>query len=525
MHVRPWPILAIGALVSAIALGVGCQRDAERQSVATDAANPHAAAPQSHARYAAKVPASIITPDVVETKFGTLRFDDGRPDAATVKLVMDRLDFSRGVDAFLVGMPAASVHALCNGLQDAGAEANHGITITENLADARTLLLTPNSTTVYVSMCADLAQGPVVLDVPPGVLGTIDDAYFRFVADVGMTGADGGRGGTYLLVPPDYKGALPKSGHVLVHSRTFTNFVFYRAFVRDGDIAAAVRDVKAKARIHPYAPAGSPAATAFVNLSGKQVNTIHANDYHFYEELDAVVQHEPASALDPETAGLFSAIGLRKGQPFAPDARMKALLVDAVAVGNATARALSFAPRDPRAMLYPDRQWNLSFIGGNHEFADAHGRILDARVMFHYMATGITPAMAAAKPGSGSAYAFAARDAKGAYFDGAKTYKVTLPAPIPAGQFWSFTAYDNQTRSLLETDQKLAGVDSNQPGLTKNADGSVTVWFAPKPPAGHEGNWVQTIPGKGWSTLLRLYAPLQPWFDKTWKPGDIEPVE
>ena len=523
MHVRPWPILAIGVLVSAIALGVGCQRDADRQSRSTGAASPHAVAPQSHARYAAKVPASIVTPDVVETQFGTLRFDDGRPDDATVRLVMDRLDFSRGVDAFLVGMPAASLHAVCSGLADAGAQANRGITITENLADARTLLLTPNSTTVYVSMCADLADGPVVLDVPPGVLGTIDDAYFRFVADVGMTGADQGQGGKYLLVPPGYKGALPKSGYRIAHSRTYTNLVFYRAFVQDGDIAAAVRGVKAKARIHPYAAAAAP--PVFVNLSGKQVNTIHANDYGFYEELDAVVQHEPASALDPETTGLFAAIGIRKGQPFAPDARMKALLVDSVAVGNATARALSFAPRDPRAMFYPDRQWYTSYIGGSSEFLDAHGRILDARVMFHYMATGITPAMSAARPGSGSAYAFAARDARGRYFDGAKTYKVTLPAPVPVGQFWSFTAYDNQTRSLLETDQKLAGIDSNQPGLERNADGSITVWFAPRPPKGHEGNWVQTMPGKGWSTLLRLYAPLQPWFDKTWKPGDFELVE
>nr|WP_246663996.1 DUF1214 domain-containing protein [Phyllobacterium sp. SYP-B3895] len=132
--------------------------------------------------------------------------------------------------------------------------------------------------------------------------------------------------------------------------------------------------------------------------------------------------------------------------------------------------------------------------------------------------------MAAAKPGTGSAYAFAVRDAAGTFLDGGKTYKITLPAPIPAGQFWSFTAYDNQTRSMLETDQKLAGIDSNNPDIKKNEDGSVTVWFAPKAPAGHESNWVQTVPGKGWSSILRLYAPLEPWFDKSWKPGDFELV-
>jgi hypothetical protein len=110
----------------------------------------------------------------------------------------------------------------------------------------------------------------------------------------------------------------------------------------------------------------------------------------------------------------------------------------------------------------------------------------------------------------------------GRYLDGDKTYKITLPAPIPAGQFWSFMVYDGQTRSMLETDQKLAGLDSTQKDIKKNPDGSVTVWFGPKAPPGQESNWVQTMPGRGWNSLLRLYAPSQPWFDKTWKPGDFE---
>lgn len=105
------------------------------------------------------------------------------------------------------------------------------------------------------------------------------------------------------------------------------------------------------------------------------------------------------------------------------------------------------------------------------------------------------------------------------------TYKITSPAPVPDGQFWSFTVYDNQTRSMLETDQKLAGIDSNQRGIKKNEDGSVTVWFSPEAPSGQEEYWVQTIPGKGWNSLLRLYAPLEPWFDKSWKPGDFERVD
>jgi hypothetical protein len=140
------------------------------------------------------------------------------------------------------------------------------------------------------------------------------------------------------------------------------------------------------------------------------------------------------------------------------------------------------------------------------------------------MATGITPAMAHSEVGKGSAYAFTPHDAQGRYLDGGKTYRVTLPAPVPVGQFWSFVVYSGQHRSLLETDQKSAGVDSLSPGLLANPDGTYTVWFAPTAPAGKEGNWVQTVSGKSWSALLRLYGPLEPWFDKSWKPGDFELV-
>jgi len=478
---------------------------------------------QTEPKFSAKIPPYIITPETVETRIGTLKFFDGQPDAETVKKAYDNLDYVRGVEAFLSGMPAASVYALCEGISGAGVKRNTGIGIMEDLMDARSIFLTGNSTTVYVLMCLDLKNGPVVVEVPPGVLGPADDAFFRWVTDVGLTGPDKGKGGKYLFVPPGYTGKLP-SGYFVAKSPTYGNLLFYRAFVKDDNIAAASNGVKAKARIYPLSAAGSPPQQAFINLSGKQFNTVHANTFHFYEEINQVIQHEPGDAFDPEIVGLFASIGIKKGKPFAPDARMKGILTDAVAVANATARAIGFAPRDERVKFYPDRQWGTGFVGGSYAFLNNGERMLDARTLFHYFATGITPAMAFAKPGSGSAYAFATRDAKGDYLEGGKTYKITLPAPIPVAQFWSYVVYDGQSRSMLETNQKLAGLDSNQKDLKKNADGSVTVWFGPKAPAGQETNWVQTIPGKGWNSLLRLYGPLEPWFNKTWKPGDFELV-
>jgi hypothetical protein len=502
-------------------LGIALAAIITTMTSTSDAQTP-AGTPSAAPKYAPNVPAKITTPDTVETRIGTLRFKDGAPDPATVQLAYDQIDFNRGVDAFVKGMSATSVYAICRGLEEAGVKPNGGIGITEQLMDARSLFLTANTTTVYVLMCVNLKDGPMVVRVPPRALGPVDDADFRWVTDVGLTGPDKGAGGEYLFVPPGYKGTVPADGFHVAKPSTNRLLIFYRVFVEKGDLAAATASVKAKAAVFPLAQAAKPSATSFVNLSGVKFNTISANDYSYYEELNAVVQNEPANWVDPDTVGLYAAIGIRKGQPFAPDARMKKTLTDAVAVGNAYARSNVFASRDPSTVIFKGRQWVTPFVGGSYEFLAGAERLLDAEAMFFYYATGITPAMSESKPGTGSAYALAFRDAKGNYLDGGRNYKVTLPGPIPVNNFWAFTVYDNQTRSLLPTDQKSAGLDSNVPGLKKNADGGATIWFGPKAPAGNEANWVQTMPGKGYNVILRLYGPLEPYFNQTWQPGDLE---
>jgi hypothetical protein len=474
-------------------------------------------------RYAPEVPAKITTPDTVRTRIGTMRFKDGAPDPETVRLAYDQIDFSRGIDAFVRGMSATSMLAICNGLEQAGLRANGGIGITEQLMDARSLFLTPNTTTVYVLQCLNLKDGPMVVRVPPRALGPVDDADFRWVTDVGVTGPDKGAGGAYLFVPPGFTGALPATGFHVARPRTNRVMIFYRVFVEKGDLAAATANVRSNAAVFPLSQAAAPPPTTFVNLSGLKFNTISANDYSFYEELNAAVQNEPADWVDPDTVGLYAAIGIRKGQPFAPDARLRQTLTDAVAVGNAYARSNAFASRDPRTRIFKDRQWLTPFVGGSYQFLSGSERLLDARAMFFYLATGITPAMSEARPGTGSAYALTFRDGAGTFLDGGRTYKVTLPGPIPAKDFWAFSVYDNQTRSLLSTDQTSAGIDSNATGLQRNADGGATIWFGPKAPAGKAANWVQTMPGRGYNLILRLYGPLEPWFNQTWQPGDLEP--
>ena len=467
-------------------------------------------------------PASILTPDRVDTRLGPLEFFDGYASAGTVDAVYENLDFQRGVRAFLDGLPIASLYAMREGLRETGV-VNGKVGIFETLMDARTLFLTANTESVYAVTWLDLKDGPMIVESAPNTLGILDDFWFGHVTDLGNAGPDRGQGGQFLILPPGYEGEVPEGYHTFT-SRTFGNWLIWRGFLEDGDPAPAVANLKANTRIYPLAQRDAPPATEFVNLSGRVFNTIHANDLTFYEEVHAVLQEEPVDALDPEFLGLLAAIGIEKGRPFAPDARMTELLTDAAAVGNATARALVFATRDPQAFYFDNSAWKTGFIGGSHEFEADGVRLLDGRTLFFYYATGITPAMAAKMVGVGSQYAGAMIDSEGRALDGGYSYRLRMPPNVPVNDFWSLVLYDNQTRSMLQTDQPFPSLNSER-GVVANEDGSTDVFFGPSAPAGKESNWIQTIPGKGWSVILRLYGPLDPWFDREWQPGEIERLD
>jgi len=468
------------------------------------------------------IPRSITAPNSVDTRIGTLKFFDGFPDKATVEKVYDNLDFQRGVQAYLTALPAVSIEGGRKGISGFGPD-NQTVLIAEQLLDSKSLFLTANTTTPYTVVYLNTKDGPLVLEVPPAVLGPLDDAWFRWVIDVGFTGPDKGKGGKYLLLPPGYTGNVPE-GYFVARTRTFGNLLFYRTFLKDGDPKPGVDSVKKSMRVYRLDQASNPPPMKFVNISGVAFNTIGPGDYSAFEYVNRTIQDEPTDAMDPDTLGLFAAIGIEKGKPFNPDARMKKILVEAAAVGDATARTLTYQNRIKEAYFYPNSAWVTPFIGGSYKFEQNGVLNLDAKNMFFFYATGVTPAMTEKMVGEGSQYAGAFVDAKGDPLDGGKTYKIHMPPNIPIKNFWSFTVYDNQTRSMLQTDQQFPAVGSLTKGLLVNADGSVDVYFGPKAPVGKENNWVQTIPGKGWSTLLRLYSPLEPWFNKTWRPGEIEPM-
>ena len=441
---------------------------------------------------------------------------------------------------------------------------DNSFSLFSELMDSASVFLTANCDTVYFWGFVDLTDGPMVIDVPSidapsGILGTVDDMWFRWVTDLGLPGPDRGQGGRYLMVGPDYDGPLPDSGFHVSHVRTTRVTVIGHAFMVDNDPKIPVEAIREGFRVSRYvpgtygtavgsflagqAPLGAPAPvpeTRFVEGSGKSFNTIYPNDFGYWELVHELVQEEPPEAVDPDLLGLLANVGIAHGKPFAPDTRMRKVLEDAVVIGNATARTVTFASRPEEGFaFYPDSQWSSALFVGGYQFLDPPPQItadgpvavpsdgarkLNARTNFFYMATGITPAMCMNLTGIGSQYIFAMRDSEGTYFDGARNYHLTLPADVPESRFWSLLLYDRQTRSMLQTDQHLPRLGSQSGTVETNPDGSIDIYFGPTAPEGKADNWLQTVPGKGWWTILRLYNPLQPFFDKTWRPGEIEPI-
>ena len=467
---------------------------------------------------------SISIPDRVETAIGKLEFFDGVPSDATIATVYDNLDRMRGMGVFLDNIGAVSMYSVRKGLDGAGAEGANRIALFEQLLDSQTLVVTANTSTLYAYTYTDLAQdGPTVIEVPPAMLGFLNDAWQRFVGNMGVTGPDMGKGGKYLVVPPGYTGEIP-DGYFLLKPSTNRNFMFLRGSIKGG-LTPAVNNITSNLKVYPLKDAAKPAATSFVNMSNKAFNTVFPSDFTYFEYLDRVIQEEPIEAISPEVRGAIAAIGIVKGKPFAPDERMKKLLTAAATLGNATARAITYEPRIDGVKIYPDDPnsvWSTAFANRNTSF-EAEGTMgLDARVLYYFNAGGVTPAMATTHAGEGSDYALAVLDANKQPFDGAKTYRLHLPKDVPVNDFWAVTLYDTQTRSQLQTSQSFPTIGSQSSGMARNADGSYDVYFAPEGPQGKEGNWLQTVPGKSWFTILRMYGPLEPWINKSWRPGEIE---
>jgi hypothetical protein len=454
-----------------------------------------------------------------------LKYERGYPTPETLQKLYDQLDLQRAAQAYLDFMPAMSMQAVLDahprgfGVSETG---GLGVYVEPGEGKADAIGLTYNTESIYATLSVDLKQmGPAVIDTPPMVLGVIDDGFQRFITDLGNAGPDKGQGGRYLLLPPGYEGEVP-DGYFVFQSPTYRNWVMARGFEKiTGRGEAALAYFKENFKVYPLGEGVHK--PGIESLTHNTHDTTHPRDFSYFELLDKMVQYEPLSAFTTEELGLLKAVGIEKGKEFKPDARMQKILANGVKLGDGMAKAIAFANRDHEAKIYPDRHWETVFIGG-YKFERDGARLFDARTLFHYTAIVVTPAMEAKIVGVGSQYLSTYKDADGTYLDGGQNYKLTLPTGIPAKDFWSVTVYDTETRSLLQNGMPKPSVSLfDHPDV--NADGSVDVYFGPEAPEGKQKNWVKTLPGQGWFTYIRIYGPLEPFFEQTWKPDDIVKVD
>jgi hypothetical protein len=376
-----------------------------------------AAAHPSWAQVSKSTLESISTPDRVQSPIGVLEFSDGAPSKETVARVYDNLDLMHGVEAFVNAFQGASVTAIFKGINDAGIPNNTALIFSE-LMDAKSLFLTANADTVYFFVNLDVSKGPIVVETPPLVLGVVDDMWFQWVTDFGLPGPDRGEGGKYLFVPPDYKGELPGGGYFVQKMRTTRATMLGRVFLEDNDPNPVVARVKKTLKIYPYLPGGygtsigsalqgkatlartpdhelnwaflRPEEPArFTEGSGRVMNTVPPNDFSYFEMINDLVQKEPTGALDPEIMGSLAAIGIVKGKPFNPDARMRKILTEAAAIGTATGRTLNWRSRESEGFYYyPGSAWmNELFVGG-YNFETPPPQVSPEGVITPYPPTG-----------------------------------------------------------------------------------------------------------------------------------------
>jgi len=464
--------------------------------------------------------ANYIGTETIPSPFGKLDFENGYPTAETSQRLFDQRTFQRAIEVFQTHIAAVSMFNLRRGNAAIGGKEPWQIIYFPRLMDSKSVWLTANPRTVYASTFLNLHRdGATVVEVPPKMLGVFDDMWMRWIIDVGPTGPDKGRGGKFLILPPGYKGKVPY-GYFTASSRTSGVWLILRAELVDGKTDVADELFRSKLRVYPLAKAGNPPKTEFVDGSGVPANTVFADDYSFFEDLGQLIQEEPPDAISPTERFYLASIGIEKGRPFAPGSHTTKILGMAARVGAAMARANSYASRNPAKLIYQDRKWMRLFICGNYK-CEGNGFInIDRLDYFSYVATADTPAMVWKFVNDGSQYLVTYMDASGAYLDGANSYKLNVPAKIPAKD-WSVTVYDSESRSMLQNGTTFPAVGS----YTKpeaNPDGSINLYFGPTVAAGKERNWIRTVPGKGWFPIFRLYGPLEPFYNRTWKLNDLE---
>lgn len=474
------------------------------------------------------IPALTVANTTLSTRVGELGFTSGYPTHDTAQKLYDELDFQRAVQAYLWAMPFVSYAAATDATLAKGAN-NHTVVIQPRSAEQQQLILTGNQDTVYLSGVLDLRKGPVVVELPAGLLGTMNNLWQEPLVDLGGPfSPEQNRGGRFLVLPPDYQQPLPKMHYHVVQADT--NFVLFyvRAVGQSRRDWPQLADRMRTWKQYPLKKASNPPTTRFIDITDQPHDTLVPTGPEYFKLLSRYINLNPPREQDMAMLGMLATLGIAKGKKFVPDARMQKIFADAAEVGLAMAKTVGWHSRTDAKQLYlapGKRQWKWLFVVDNPWFRKPEYLVIDERTRYSYEAIGTANAMVLQVPGQGSAYIGAYQDADGKWLSGEHHYTIRLPKNVPASMFWSLTVYDNETRSQIQNElgRPLVG---DVHGALANSDGGFDLHFSPTLPEGvNQENWVQTQPGKGWFVYLRLYGPGKDFFKRKWLPGDPEKIQ
>jgi hypothetical protein len=386
--------------------------------------------------------------------------------------------------------------------------------------------LTPNPDAIYLMAFFNTKDGPIVLEIPPAnggsINGNIVDVWQMPLEDAGPSGADAGKGGKYLLLPPGYSEPVPE-GYVILRPATFGSYALLRSNLKshsDADVAKSVAYSK-NIKVYPLSQAAAPPPTVFTDVANVVFDSTIRYDASFFTSLDRIVQSEPWLERDRAMIDPLRSLGIEKGKPFNPDSKTKA----ALETGIREAKVWLEAKYDAGLpTFYEGGRWTVPALpellaAVQKDFSDPDKYPVDARgLTYTYAFIGIK------RLGAGQFYLIAIKDKDGESFDGGQTYRLTVPPNAPVAQYWSATAYDRETHALIKNVDRASRA-SNTADVKKNADGSVDIYIGPKAPEGQEPNWIPTDPARGFEFMFRLYAPTKALFEKQWKMPDVEKVK
>lgn len=431
----------------------------------------------------------------------------------------------RAVEAVIWGMPAVNADLMLQAMLSSTPAKENEIVYWSRPVNWKNQTLTPNPDAIYLMSFWNVKDGPLVIEIPPAeggsIAGNIVDAWQMPLEDAGPFGADEGKGGKYLILPPGYEGEKPE-GYIVLPSDMFSGFALLRSNLpshSDADIEKSVAYGK-RIKIYPLSQAANPPETKFTDAYDVMFDATILYDSRFFDSLDRVVQKEPWLDRDRVMIDQLRTLGIEKGKPFQSDQATRKIL-DAA---GAEAHALLSARYDQGFPIINEGiRWFPAAMpemvkAASTGYADTNAYATDARAATYTLGfTGVK------RLGTAQYYLMTSKDKDGNAFDGAASYRLVVPADAPVKQYWSVTVYDRETHALVKNMDK-ASVASTGTGVAKNADGSVDVFFGPKAPDDGEANWVPTDPARDFELLFRLYGPEKPLFEKTWKLPDVEKI-